>query len=388
MKLLVLSSRFPLPLEKGDKLRLYHQIRYLSKSHEIILVSLAEKPFDRTLVKELQVFCQEIYVIPHDRWQNWLNALRGLFYGMPVNVGYFFMHSTQRKIEAIIEKTRPDAIYIQLLRMVPYVKNQQVIDLHLDYMDAFSLRVLRRSQQTPGILGWLWKLEAKLLIRYERTVANRFKNRFVIAHTDKAFLKDHGVKQYIDVLPNGVDTGFFQVQGNVDKIYDLVFVGNMSYHPNILAAQYLVNEVARPLRKKITNLKILIAGADPDERVKKLQCDWVTISGFMSDIRMAYESGKIFVAPIFVGSGIQNKILEAMSMELPCITSPQVITAIGGIEEIIFGADDPQKFQVLIERLLQDEMQLVQAGKKARAHLVQYFDWASCCKPLDKLETK
>jgi glycosyltransferase involved in cell wall biosynthesis len=77
-----------------------------------------------------------------------------------------------------------------------------------------------------------------------------------------------------------------------------------------------------------------------------------------------------------------------MSMELPCITSPQVITAIGGINEIIFGADHPQKFQVLIEELLRDELQLAQVGKKARAHLVQHFDWASCCKPLDKLETK
>lgn len=386
LKLLVLSSRFPLPLEKGDKLRLYHQIRYLSQSHQIILVALTEEPFDRLLVNKLQEYCREVYVIPHEKWRSMFQAVWGLLYGMPVNVGYFFRETTRRKIEAIIEKTQPDAIYVQLMRMAPYVKNVHSAELSLDFMDAFSLRVLRRAQQSSAITGWLWKMEAQLLKRYERLSANMFRHRFVIAPGDKHFLEEHGISGPLDILPNGVDTDFYQVRKTGEKPYDLVFVGNMSYHPNVLAAQYLVSKIGIPLRRNLTNLRILIAGANPTEVVRKLQNDWVTVSGFLPDIREAYEAGKIFVAPIFVGSGVQNKILEAMAMELPCITSGQVVDAIGGIQEMVLSAETPSQFHKHIENLLSDPGQCLDLGRKSRAHIVRYFDWETCCRPLDKLK--
>jgi polysaccharide biosynthesis protein PslH len=350
------------------------------------LVALTEEPFDRLLVSKLQEYCHEVYVIPHEKWKSMLQAVWGLLSGMPVNVGYFYRETTRRKIEAIIEKTQPDAIYVQLLRMAPYVKNIHSAGLFLDFMDAFSLRVLRRASQSPPITGWLWKMEGQLLKRYERVFAKRFHHRFVIAPADKKFLEEHGNTGPLDILPNGVDTVFYQPRGVGVKQYDMVFVGNMSYHPNVLAARYLVREIGIPLRRRRPDLRILIAGANPTEVVRKMQNDWVTVSGFLPDIREAYESGKIFVAPIFVGSGVQNKILEAMAMELPCITSGQVVDAIGGIRELVLSAESPSQFHKHIENLLSDPTQCRYLGRKSRAHIVRHFDWETCCRPLDKLK--
>jgi sugar transferase (PEP-CTERM/EpsH1 system associated) len=371
-------------LEKGDKLRLYHQIRYLSRQHEIILVSLAEQPFDKNLVKAMQEFCKEIYVIPHSKWTNYLNALLGLLRGLPVNIGYFVNSATRRKIHAIIEKTRPDGIYVQLVRMAPYISDQSAAEMSIDLMDAFSLRLQRRSKQAGPLMSRFWKIEEKLLARQERRWTKLFGNRFIISDTDRTFLQNHGIKESIDILRNGVDTNFFRAS-DAEKMYDIVFVGNMSYHPNILAAHYLVTEIVPLLRERKPNLNILIAGANPTQTVLKLAEDGVEISGYVADIRAAYASARIFVAPIFVGSGVQNKILEAMAMEIPCVTSPQVAEAIGGIDDLVLQARNPEEYCHFIEKLLSDPDERLRMGKKSRRYIEEYLSWEICCKPLDKL---
>ncbi|MCB0686863.1 MAG: glycosyltransferase [Saprospiraceae bacterium] len=384
LKLLVLSSRFPLPLEKGDKLRLFHQIRYLAHRHQIILVSLAEEPFDQSLVKPMQEFCEEIYVIPHRRNKNMLNAILGLTRGLPANIGYFYSPSTKRKIDGIIEKTRPDFIYVQLIRMAPYIKHRRSIDMAIDYMDAFSLRVQRRASQSGYLLNFLWQIEAFLIKRQERRFADWFRYHFIIAETDQKFLHEEQLVPSMTLLKNGVDTLFYRPRIGHQK-YDIVFVGNMSYHPNILAAEYLVRKIFQPFQKRRPDLTLLIAGADPAPTVIQLAGNGVVISGYMDDIREAYASGRVFVAPIFAGSGMQNKILEAMSMEIPCITSYQVINAIGSVENLIFGAMIPDEYIEHLARLLDNEDERKLVGKRSRQFIVENFSWDVCCGPLDKL---
>lgn len=333
----------------------------------------------------MQPYCDEIYVIPHSRNVNFFNAMRGLWSGLPVNVGYFFSPSTARKINGIIEKIKPDYIYVQLLRMAPYVQNIRSIDMAIDYMDAFSLRVMRRSRQSGLFLNLLWSLEAKLIARQEKSVAPRFKNRFIIAETDGDYLQREKIVNQLTLLKNGVDTEFY-VPRDIPKKYDIVFVGNMSYHPNIIAAEYLVEHIVIPMRKKWQSLKVLIAGADPVASVRQLSGNGVEVSGFIEDIRDAYASGKIFVAPIFAGSGMQNKILEAMSMQLPCITSTQVIEAIGDVTNLLFKADDATEFIEHIERLLLNEAERQHVGMKCRKYIEQHLSWDVSCEPLNQLK--
>ncbi|MBK8504447.1 MAG: glycosyltransferase [Saprospiraceae bacterium] len=185
-------------------------------------------------------------------------------------------------------------------------------------------------------------------------------------------------------MRNGVDTNFFRPT-EIDKKYDLVFVGNMSYHPNILAAHYLVTEIAPLLREGLPSLSILIAGANPTHAVWKLAAEGVEVSGYVTDIRHAYASARIIVAPIFVGSGVQNKILEAMAMEIPCVTSPQVVEAIGGINDLVFQATNPEEYRNLIEKLLSEPGERLKMGKKSRQYIEEHLSWEICCKPLDKL---
>ncbi|NND04864.1 MAG: glycosyltransferase [Saprospiraceae bacterium] len=384
MKLLVISARFPLPLEKGDKLRLYHQLKYLARDHEVFLISLADEEIEEKWQRDIESFCQKTYIFSQSYAQHVFNALRGLCLGMPVNVGYFYQPSIKRRIHQLVGEIDPTAIYVQLIRMVPYVKDLQVPFMGIDYMDSFSLRIQRRVE-LGGLTSLFWRLEKAMLTRFELSCAKYFDSKFIISDVDKQHLESQGIDG-LTLLRNGVDIEYYRVDQDrkAQKEYDILLVGNMSYHPNILAAKYLVEQIAVPLRRKLPNLKLLIAGASPSPQVTRLQNDWIHVTGYMPDIRDAYANARIFVAPIFAGSGLQNKILEAMAMGLPCVTSSLVNDSICAPAEAVREANDPAAFIDAVWSLLQHG-DLDKYGNVGRAFVKEHFGWEGCSVPLKNL---
>lgn len=384
MKLLVLSSRFPLPLEKGDKLRIYHQLKYLSQYHEITLIALSDHHPEDTWLEEMNQICLNVHVLYHPRWKSILSAIWAFSKGQPASVGYFSSRKSKQAVRKIIDSLEPDMIYVQLIRMVPYMSEVPDTMASLDYMDAFSLRAMRRAERSTGIDRWFWKREFELLRKFEISCQRKFKHRFIISSTDQEHLEGVGVKA-LTLLPNGVDTEYFRPIHKSQPQYDLVFVGNMSYHPNILAAKFLVNQIAKDLKTNMPGLKVLIAGANPSKEVQHLASDWVKVTGYLEDIRTAYGDGKVFVAPIFTGSGLQNKILEAMAMEIPCITTSIVADSIGAPDSLVHTAEDGAAFLEKIAVLLRDENHRKNLGREAREFVIEQFAWERCCSPLDIL---
>ena len=384
MRVLILTSRFPYPLEKGDKLRLFHQIKYLSYSHELVLVSL-EAPSSKRDRQVMEQYCDRIYSLNQHGIRHWYQALAGLLEGKPLHVGYFLNQKFVPRITEIIKETTPDHIFCQLIRMAPYL-SQIKIPSSIDYMDAFSLRMERRAGQIKW-LRWFWNMEARRLRKFEWEIYPDFQHRFIISESDRAYLHSYGLEELI-LLKNGVDTHYFnQKTENNQKAYDLAFVGNMGYFPNIQAAKYLVQRIAKRIKQKKPNLKVLIAGASPTRSIRALANDWITVTGYMDDIRDAYQSSKIFVAPIFTGSGLQNKILEAMAMELPCITTSVVQKSIQAPDNLIRIADDPHEFEAHINQFLADENLMHRVGIASRKFVQEQFSWETCCKPLDQLSS-
>ena len=339
-------------------------------------------------MEEMQQLCSSVYVVKQSKWRSILSAVQSFARGIPASVGYFSHDQWQSKVSRIIATERPDWIYVQLVRMVPYIlkldKDQRMA---IDYMDAFSLRALRRADQSRGVEAWFWKNEARLLQQFETAHQHRFRHRFIISETDMHHLANVGV-EHLQLLKNGVDTQYFEPQRDSNVSYDLVFVGNMSYHPNIQAAKYLVQEIARSVRSVLPELRVLIAGADPTREVLALKNDWVEVTGYMEDIRNAYASGKVFVAPIFSGSGLQNKILEAMAMEIPCITTSIVADSIGAPYWFVQRANDKEAFCDQIGALLSDEISRAKLGRQARVFVSEQFGWNQCCTPLDALSSQ
>ena len=376
----MLTSRFPNPLERGDKLRIYHQIRILSQHFEVVLIALTDKTTSEEHIEELAHFAK-IYTVKITTFEKGVNLLKGWAKGLPLSVANFSNYNYQQEINYILQEEKPDVVYCQLIRMAEYVKGFEGKKI-LDYQDAFSENMRRRAKKANFLLRILFEHEAKRLAEYEAKAYHFFQKHFIISESDKAALS-FSEKTSIEICQNGIDTDFFKTNDKVEKKYDVVFVGNLGYHPNIEAAQFIVNEIVTKLKKTKPNIKILLAGARPSTAVKNLASENVTVQGWLDDIRDAYNDGKIFVAPLFQGSGQQNKVLETMAMQVPCITTSIVNASTGAIEnESILIADDADAFCEKIILLLENKNVYNTLKNNALQLVLNNFSWQSRTKIL------
>lgn len=382
-KLFVLTSRFPFPLEKGDKLRAYHQIKALSKRYDIILCSTSFKTIDSTLIDELSPYCQEVHVIRLKGWKVSFAFLKTIFNGKPFQVNFFYQKSAQKQIHSIIKNTQVDAIYCQLIRVSEYVKNIHHLYKTIDYMDVLSQGMLRRAKISKGIKRIIFKEEGKRLQSYENRIFDYFDQHFIISKQDKDFIK-HPDRERIKVVKNGIDDYFLKYKSTHSKIYDVVFVGNLSYAPNVQAVHYLIEEILPVFESQGQELNVLISGAKPTQQIQQLVKGKksVTLKGWVEDIRESYTSAKIFVAPLFIGTGQQNKIMEAMALNIPCVTTSLVSKGMGSNENQLLVADSPKQFFDNINQLLNSDELYSQLTHSAYQNLKENYSWHQTIKVL------
>src|SRR5262245_10087240 len=185
MRILFLTSRFPYPLEKGDKLRAYHQIRELSARHEIILASVSDCKVESAHLEALKPYCRKIVVYEISRSRTLLNLLTTLFTGRPFQVGYFYSRRFHGKIRALVAGEKPSHIFCQLVRMAEYARHETGCVKVLDYMDAFSKGYERLSSRLSWLKRALVRMEWKRLLRYEQAVFSDFDRQVIISEQDR-----------------------------------------------------------------------------------------------------------------------------------------------------------------------------------------------------------
>lgn len=384
MKIFVLLSRIPWPLEKGDKLRAYHQIKALSKKNEIILCALNTDPKadKQRAFKALQPFCRSINFIDLPIHGIIFNLFRAWVFGKPLQTGYFYNSKAERKVKRLILHHQPDVLYGQLLRVAEYLRHNSLPKV-LDYQDIFSQGMFRRFQVAPLFLKPFFRAEYLRLKSYEAAVFDNFDIKTIISFPDRDLIP-HSDRDKILVVPNGVDHDYFKPI-EVKKKYDLVFTGNMAYPPNVNAAEFLAEEIMPLVWKVLPQTMILIAGATPDKKVRNLASDRIHVSGWLDDIRMAYAESRVFIAPMRIGTGLQNKLLEAMSMKLPCVTTVLANDALKGLngEELLVGENATELADFIIQ-LLKNEGKANLIAQNGYDFVHRHFDWASSIRELEQ----
>jgi sugar transferase (PEP-CTERM/EpsH1 system associated) len=383
MKIAFLASRFPYPLDKGDKVRAYHQIKHLSKKHSIYLICLSEGDVAPDHIAHLQTFCADIKIYPIRKPGIGLGMVGALFSGLPFQVGYFYRSEIKKRITAHLNSIQPDTIVCQLLRMAEYVKGYKHPNKVLDYMDVFSADMLRRKQVSSGLEKMVFGSENTRVLKYEKEVFPFFQKHTIISGQDRDLLpvKD---SQSVEVIPNGIDFDY-QHTAKPEKHYDILFFGNMGYTSNIESAVFLAQKVVPLLVKQFPNLKVLIAGAEPHKRVLALQDTHVEVSGWIDDKWACYASARIFAAPMLISVGMQNKILEAMAVNVPCVVTSMANNAIGANNgKEILVADTPEDFAAAIAQLLKNEDFASQMATNAHAFITKNYVWSETVERLER----
>ena len=383
MKILVVLPRFPYPLDKGDKLRAYHQIVELAKHHEIHLFAVSHTKVTPEQRAALEPYCKSISVVTPSRFTAYFNILRNYFRSKSLQMGYWDSARARRTVRKMANALSPDIVYNQMVRTVPLVARLPFKKV-MDFQDSLSLNTERRMEQSKGLWRSILHYEFKMLRSTEYNAFRIFDALTIISETDSEAIP-HKKNGEIQIVPNGVDFDYF-APGAIKQSHNIVFTGNMAYAPNVDAARYLVHEVMPLVWAQRPEATVLLAGADPKPAVRALASKRVTVSGRMDDIRAAYAAADLFVAPMRIGSGLQNKLLEAMSMQRPCVTTSLANAALGATPgtQLLVG-DTPQSLADGIVKLLTDNELAAQIAAAGNAFVHQHYSWPAAVKPLEDI---
>ncbi len=374
MKLLFLTSRFPYPLEKGDKLRAYYFIKHLSQKHDIYLFAVNDKVPDSMDMNQLFPFCKAIHVEEISTFQSVKQMLNGVIGHLPFQVAYFTNNSVKKKLVEFVNTHQPDKVFCHLIRMAEYADVLPTNGI-LDYMDAFSKGIERLADHSVWWKRLPLKLEEQRLRKYEALVFDRFAQQLIISTQDREFI-NHPKRESINVIPNGVEFDYYFSQ-TAEKKYHLLFVGHMAYPPNIEAAIYAAKRIMPIVHQQNSAITFLIAGARPTKQVKRLETNKIIVSGWVDDIRNVFAASQIMIAPMLISIGLQNKILQAMAMKIPCVISKLANNAIGAPFDCVCVAEHPDQYAEHILFLINNPAQASQMADKAYDFVKQNFEWQS-----------
>jgi polysaccharide biosynthesis protein PslH len=382
--IVVLTSRFPFPLEKGDKLRIFNQVKGLSGKNEVHLVALDERKVLESQLEALRPYCKSISVFRIGKARQAINLFRTLFQPLPLQVGLFYSDSIHASITSLLSEIKPAAIHCHLIRMSEYIRKEKKFRKTIDYMDAFSIGMKRRMQISHPLLKPVFAMEYSRLLKYERSVFDDIENKTIISIPDREAIQ-HPDKKKIHIVQNGVDFGIY-FPAVTKKKYDLLFTGNMGYPPNIESAYYAATEILPRIHESHPEITLLIAGVNPPSKIKKLASERVFVIDKFDHIRDAFAQSRIMLAPMLISIGLQNKILQAMAMKVPSVVSSLANSAIAATHKVeIIEANTPGEFAYESLALLKNSEAYAAVQENAYRFVRKNFDWKTQNDKLEKI---
>ncbi len=412
MKFLFLVHRIPYPPDKGDKIRSFNEIKYLSKNHEIHLACLVDNLDDLKYVNHLRKYCKIVNVAFINSKITKFKAIFCLLDKKPLSVSYFYSKKLQKAINYLLLTNNYDAIICFSSPMAEYIfksTNQpinQSTKLIMDFVDIDSDKWKQYAKYTKWPFSWIYKLESKRLAQYEKKVAQIFHySIFVSKKEAKLFYMQNPDIRNILAIPNGVDFDYFNPYHfstnnlsqpttqstnrpiNPSTSYPmLLFTGAMDYYANVDGVVWFCKNIFPQLIKKFPELRFYIVGRNPASTIKEWANHQVIVTGYVEDIRPYYQMATIYVAPLRIARGIQNKILEAMAMAKPVVSTSK---AFEGIEATpnkdLLLADSEKEFIEKITGLLQNPEKRKSLGISARQTVEKNYSWQYNLKILEEI---
>jgi sugar transferase (PEP-CTERM/EpsH1 system associated) len=378
MNILFLCSRFPYPPNRGDKLRAFNIIRELSSAnHRLYLISFIAESKELNYLDHLKRYCEEVIVEYLPPYRSQIKAALGLFSKRPLQIAYYQSRKMRRRIHEFLNQNSIDLIYVHLFRMASYVEHHQNLYKLVDLTDAVSSEMEKSLEYRSGINKWIYSLEFSRIREYERKITTGFDECWVISQRDAEILKKLSPSSNIVVMPNGVNMNFFRPLNNSTKEKIIIFVGHLRVDHNIDAVLFFYHDIFPLIIKKYPETNFYIVGPDPHSKIKNLCKDpRVIVTGFIEDLNHYLNKAMVFVAPLRFASGIQNKILEAMSAGVPVVCSSLANEGLQAkVGQDILVADNPLEFANLVNDLMNNPKKVEFLTQNAREFVRRNFNW-------------
>ncbi|MDX9839542.1 MAG: TIGR03087 family PEP-CTERM/XrtA system glycosyltransferase [Azoarcus sp.] len=385
MKILYVCHRFPFPPKRGGKIRPFNMIRHLSQNHQVTVCSLARSEAEAEEGRGIAPHCERFEMGVVSNPVQVLRMVARLPTTVPSSMGYFYSPDLAAKVNALLASERFDLIFVHCSSVAQYVSHVRDIPKILDFGDMDSQKWLEYVNYKPFPLKAGYWLEGSKMEREEKRLARLFNMCTATTRAEWETLESYSTGVSTDWFPNGVDADFFRPDGEGYDPDTISFIGRMDYYPNQEAMFRFCEQIWPLLRAKRPEMKLLIVGADPIPAVIKLgELPGVTVTGSVPDVRPYILRSAAMVAPLNIARGTQNKILEAMAMGVPVVSSR---IAAGGVdalgEEHFLVADTPMQYADAILRLVEQPAERERLSRAGRERMLSHHAWPRSMERLD-----
>ena len=388
MNILYVCHRFPFPPKRGGKIRPFNMIRHLGQAgHQVTVCSLARSPQEAEEGRGIAPHCAAFEMgLVSDPLQ-WARMVARLPLTTPSSMGYFYSPELAAKVRTLLAQQRWDLIFVHCSSVAQYVEHVTDVPKILDFGDMDSQKWLEYAHIKPFPLSLGYRFEGLKMLAAEKRLARKFDLCTATTKAEWQTLDGYRTGAATDWFPNGVDAGFFSPDGSAYDPDTISFIGRMDYYPNIECMQRFCSQVWPLLQRERPALKLLIVGADPVPEVLTLgKLPGITVTGSVPDVRPFVRQSAVNVAPLAIARGTQNKILEAMAMGVPVVTTG---LAAGGVDaepgRHLLVADSASETAAAVLRIVNNPDERARLSAAGRDRMRSHHDWSRSMLRLDTL---
>jgi len=395
MELLFLAHRIPFPPDRGDKIRSHHILKALARLAPIHVGCFADDPADRASEGDLASLATSHLLI--DRGKSLARAgLEALARGAPLSVTAFHDARMARWVAEIL-RTRPiGAIYLfsgQVAQYVPANFRGRVI---ADLVDVDSAKFEAYGAQGHGFRAWMERREARLLAAEEARIARRAHATLLVSDAEAALFRKRLADPSctVEALGNGIDSDLYDPAKVIPDPRmaampgpRLIFTGQMDYAPNVAAVERAIARIMPSVRAAFPNASLHVVGRNPPPSLAAHDGrDGIRIWGRVDDVRPFLAAADMALVPLEIARGVQNKVLEAMSMALPVVLSTGAATGIAAAHgrEFLTGDSDAALSKAICA-LAADPARAHSLGQAARSWIEAHAGWVAALESLPRL---
>jgi sugar transferase (PEP-CTERM/EpsH1 system associated) len=388
--ILFLVHRIPFPPTKGDKVRSFHLLEFLASRFRVHLGTFVDDPGDMQHVPELGRYCTSYNAVELSPRIARIRSLTGLLTGESLTLHYYRDRSMAKWVRATLAEHNIKKVVVFSTAMAQYVAS--IPDLHVvaDFVDVDSEKWKQYGQSRRWPLSAIFQREAEHLLTFERAVAKKASATLFVTPQEAELFRSLAPEcaSRVSHLCNGVNAEFFSRRLDLANPFavdeePIVFTGVMDYWPNIDAVSWFVKEVLPAIVAARPRARFYIVGSRPTSAVKDLAANQrVVVTGYVDDVRPYLQYARAVVAPMRISRGIQNKVLEAMSMERPVVIWAGAATALSCVSGRDFEVAGNAAEFALKTVASMDLKRGAAIGSSARARVLADYDWNSNLAPL------
>ena len=368
-RILVISSKPPFPVQNGAAIRTMQMLRMLSVFYDIDLIY----PYTGQDSRDgLDKWCKNIYAFRTSVLGMVSRGILGLFISKPLQCSYFYSSKVNGYVKNNMHKYH--LAFCNNIRTAQYVIDIPCYKI-IDYVDAISMNYWGAIKNANLFWKYINKIEYKRLACYEKRVLMAFDKHIIISSVDKNFIKSGAAENSKEIFVIGNSVPFDEELITQNEESNLVFVGSMCYAPNIVAVKTFVKSIFPLVLNRIPNAKFYIVGSRPVKSICDLASENIIVTGFVDDPKDYLRKATVVVVPMYSGAGVQNKILEAMSIGC-CVVTTKIgsegLECISDGQELFIRSEYNEMADTIVD-LIDDKQQRERVGKAAKKYINNFL---------------